>query len=171
MNTFLNKWNSFLKENIDTKIMYHVTSEDRLDSIMKDGLKINSKAGKSRGSLEYMLKVYQGVVPIFLSISEETGTIGTYVNGILLEVDATGLELVADIPTLVDKGAELKKSFIKYDDFAPEQFWDLLDSKGRFTFDQLNNDKKIIDACIEVTKTAACKDNISADRIKILRKV
>jgi hypothetical protein len=153
---------------------YHTTSPENVESIMANGLKINSAKGKSRGSLDWMKEAYGGVIPIFLSKES-----GRYHNGVILKVDVSGLPLVADMPGLVDFGGHVTEHSIYFDEEeTPEEFWDLADPEtgesinGELEFDVLREpNNPITDAAIAVVGTCAVMEDISPDRIKVIGKV
>jgi len=125
---------------------YHTTSPENAKLILQKGLRINpSGKGKSRASLDWMPEAYGGIMPIFLSRKP-----GRYHNGVVLRVDVSGLDLVADIPGLVDFGGRLTEDSIFWDEEeTPEELWDLMDPdteesvNGELSFEWLrepNND-------------------------------
>ena len=153
---------------------YHTTSRENLESIKVNGLRVNSVGGKSRASLGWMREAYGGVVPVFLSKEP-----GRYKNGVVLKVDVDGLDLVADIPGLVDFGGRLTDHSIYFDEEeTPEEFWDLSDPEtgesinGELEFELLREpNNEITDAAIEVVGTCAVMEDISIDRIEVLDEV
>ena len=157
-----------------SSIWYHTTYPENVESILANGLKINSTVkGKSRASLEWMPEAYGGIVPIFLSKDS-----GRYTHGVILSVDVSGLPLVADIPGLVDFGGELTDHSIYFDEEStPEEFWELVDPdtdesiNGEAEFELLREPNAISAAAIEVTGTCAVMEDISPERIKVVGKV
>ncbi len=150
---------------------YHTTSEVNAERIKREGLRINpSGKGKSRGSLDWMPEAYGGITPIFLSREP-----GRYLNGVVLRVDVSGLDLVADIPGLVDFGGEVSESGIWWDEEeTPEIIWDLMDPEtdesvnGELEFEWLREpDNDISRAAIELTGTAAVMEDIDPSRIEL----
>ena len=151
---------------------YHTTSPENAKLILQGGLRINpSGKGKSRASLDWMPKAYGGITPIFLSRKP-----GRYHNGVVLKVDVSGLDLVADIPGLVDFDGRLTEDSIYWDEEeTPENLWDLMDPdteesvNGELSFEWLrepNND--ISRAAIAITDTAAVIQNIGPERIEAM---
>ena len=163
-----------LKEQIlaPVKYMYHVTSEDRVDSIMKSGLVVNSNKGKSLGTLEYLQQVY-GIIPVFLSLyTKDDNQKGHYSDGVLLKINVSGLKLVADVGMLVEEGAYVEEDYIWFEEEnTPYQLESYVGDNGEIYFEDLNTNKGLIKACIDVTKTAACKQSIAPDRIQVIGKV
>lgn len=158
---------SKMNESVDGSVLYHTTSIDRLESILKQGLRINSDKGYSTGSLEYMKEVY-GAIPVFVSLDH-----GAYgmddKNTVTLIIDGRGLELVSDIPSLVDKGA-----------YIDEEMQGIWFKRGRNIIDPINDpelihfsdlldpDSPYCERAIEVTRTAAVLEDIPADLITIM---
>ena len=150
---------------------YHTTSPENVESIMANGLKINSAKGKSRGSLDWMKEAYGGVISIFLSKDS-----GRYKNGIVLKVDVSGLSMVADIPGLIDFGGLLTddgNGMWFEEESTPEEFWDIVDPRsGEIDFTELRTTgSSASEAAIKVTGTCAVMEDISPDRIKVVGKV
>lgn len=169
MKLLIESWNNYLKENINTNIWYHTTTRENLQSILKNGLKINSAANYSIGSLDYMKDVY-GMVPIFVAKSPEP--YDNDLDGIVLAVNISGLKLVSDIPTLLSHyGAYLDENGIWFEEGDPKapswtQGEDLI-----FFDDLLNPDSVYCSDSIATTGTAAIMQDISPDRIKIIGEV
>lgn len=152
-------------------IWYHTTSRENAENILRGGLRINpSGKGKSRASLQWMPEAYGGITPIFLSRKP-----GRYSNGVILKVDVSGLDLVADIPGLVDFDGRLTDHSIYWDEEeTPEIIWDLMDPgteesvNGELEFEWLREpDNDISRAAIELTGTAAVMQNIDPSRIEL----
>jgi hypothetical protein len=150
---------------------YHTTSPENAKLILQGGLRINPRGkGKSRASLQWMPEAYGGITPIFLSRKP-----GRYSNGVILKVDVSGLDLVADIPGLVDFDGRLTDHSIYWDEEeTPEIIWDLMDPgteesvNGELEFEWLREpDNDISRAAIELTGTAAVMQNIDPSRIEL----
>jgi len=169
MKLLLENWKRYINENTNN-IWYHTTSPASVDSIMKHGLKVDSAFNKSLSSQFYVKEIY-GVNPIYVSKEE-----GKYKNGIILAVDVSGLSLVTDIPTLISGyNAQLGESMDHIwfeEDYTPFELFDFVDRDGAIYFhDLLNPDSHITKAMIDLTRTAAVIQNISADRIKVIGEV
>ena len=170
----LNKLINYLFENGDgdgKNIWYHTTSRENAENILRGGLRINPiEKGKSRASLQWMPEAYGGITPIFLSRKP-----GRYSNGVILKVDVSGLDLVADIPGLVDFDGRLTDHSIYWDEEeTPEIIWDLMDPgteesvNGELEFEWLREpDNDISRAAIELTGTAAVMEDIGPERIEV----
>lgn len=152
-----------LNESLNDKIVYHTTSISRVESIMKNGLIVNSNPNYSTGSLAYMSEIY-GMVPIFVSTikapyADDEGVV-------ILEINASGLELVADVPSLVDHGAHIDPDGIW---FSGRNIIDPISDPDLITFDELFDPySEYCERAIEITGTAAILENISPERITIL---
>lgn len=171
MKLLLENWKRYINENENTNnIWYHTTTRENLQSILKNGLKINSAANYSIGSLDYMKHVYGGKVPIFVAKSPEP--YDNDLDGIVLEIDITGLELVSDIPTLLSHyGAYLDENGIWFKDDHPKApLW----TKGEdliFFRDLLNPNSVYCSDSIATTGTAAIMQDIPPQRIKVIGNV
>jgi len=156
--------------------LYHTTSPDRVEKILKEGLRVNSDYNKTRAAERYMRKAYDGIVPIFLSLKR-----GRYINGIILEVDASGFDLVADIPGLLDHDGylmndssgiyweEMNFGDLNQDPEKQDLIYELGGDDGEVTFDVLNDpNSKETQLAIQITETCAVKQDIPPDRIKVV---
>lgn len=81
---------------------YHVTRRDRLAAVLEEGLRLGSERHLTVAGT-WANEVY-GEQPVFLSRQPWLAAVG---DNVLLAVDAAGLVLVADLPSLVDAGAYL----------------------------------------------------------------
>lgn len=150
-----------LMEMLSYNIMYHRTSSDKIDIILKEGLKINSEINLTEGGI-WAQEIY-GCNPVYLSL--EKNSIYASEASILLEVNVTNLDLVADFPSLVDTGA--------YYDIDEYLFWwkrntpPNLPDEISFN-DLLNSNNYLTEEVIQLTKSAACLENIAPHLIKLL---
>ena len=148
-------------------VVYHNTSVSNLESILENGLLINKDYNKSQKSQDFIKDIY-GLNPIFVSLDpnkfkEE--------NDVTLKINTSGIDLVADIPSLyVEAGGyynnemrwmyfedspESLKQYLKEDNVA--LYEDLL-----FPHDPLTNE------CIKLTRSAAVMENIKPEYIEKL---
>jgi hypothetical protein len=151
---------------LDNRIWYHTTNKERINSILKNGLKVNSLANYSMASLDYMKDIY-GVIPVF--VAKSPNPYDNDSDSIVLSVDVSGLDLVSDIPTLASHyGAYIDEDGIWFeegDSRVPS--W----SAGEdivFYDDLLNAKSSYCQDSIQTTGTAAIMSDISPDRIKVL---
>lgn len=144
---------------------YHTTTKDNLKKIQKEGLKIDSAPNFSMASLKYMNNIY-GMVPIFLAKTSKP-YIQNDPNAIVLEVDTSGLELVADVPTLASHfGAYIEEDHIWFEqDNKRAPRWGRQEESIPYE-DLIHGDFREI--AIKTTGTCAVMQNISVDRIKVL---
>ena len=159
------KLKDILNEVINPQKVYHTTTKSRLDSILKDGLKVNSEKGFSMGSLGWMKTAYK-MVPIFVSL--KPGKYKEETDGVILEIDASGLELVADIPGLSDIGAYIEDNYIWFEE-GGEPFEMNEEDEGQIYFrDLINPNNQYCQKSIETTETAAIMENIPPTKIKVV---
>lgn len=150
-----------LAENKNINIWYHTTKKENVDNILKNGLKINQKANFSKASLYWVKDAYGEVIPIYISKNP-----GKYADGIILKIDISGLELLPDLPSLVDKGAQLTENSLWFEEDNTPDF--LINYEGgEATFEDYLSDPDLINGSIELTGTAAVTTNIPAENISI----
>lgn len=101
------------------KYGFHYTSRESYNKIKNEGLKINQPMHLTTRDNSWMKNAY-GMIPIFLS----TVPIPRYEHAIsdwvLLKVDAQGLNIAADIGTLIDYGAYIEEDGFW---FKQKPFW------------------------------------------------
>lgn len=149
-------------------LMYHVTKKDRLDSIKKNGLLVNQSWQFSEGSRDFVEKIY-GLRPIFLSFDANNYQAE---NSVVLAIETSDLYIVADIPSLYDRGGYYSmnsKSMYWMEGTEPPEIKDYLGQDGELFFDDLLKPRsKICQACIKLTRSAACMENIPLNKIRFL---
>ena len=149
--------------------MYHVTNKNNVDSILKYGLLINKEYYMTDGG-KWSTEVY-GLNPIYLSMNPDKTAKQKLKTkeDVIFEVDVNGLELVADLPALVDWGAYIDDSqeFIWFEKRVKIRKYE--DEDGCIYFeDLLNPDLIVTEDSIKMTKSAAVMTNINPKRIKLL---
>jgi len=150
---------------------YHVTNKKNAASILKNGLKVNSPHYMTMGGT-WAKDVY-GVNPIYLSSSPAKTSKQKLLSGsdVALRINTKGLNLVADLPSLVDHGAymsDISNSFYWKEGQEPEQLKEYLDENGELSFDQLvDPNSPVAQAAIQLTGSAAVLQDIAPDRIKL----
>jgi hypothetical protein len=144
--------------------LYHVTSGSRLDAVLQEGLRVGSERHLTVEGT-WANRVY-GEQPIFLSRRPwltETG------DNVLLTVDARGLELVADLPSLVDAGAYLDEDgqgLWWEEGMTPDELLSFEDpSSAVVSYRDLLG--AAAPSAISVTDSAACLTSIPSDRIQV----
>ncbi|MCK9435203.1 MAG: hypothetical protein M0R32_10410 [Candidatus Cloacimonetes bacterium] len=157
---------SKLKKQCGT-IMYHNTSAENDFLIARGGLKINQEWGKTIGAQSDIEKIY-GMRPVFLSLTPERFK-GS--RDITLAIEVSGLELVADIPSLYDKGGYYDDNGMWWEEEGvPLPLLDYVDEDGYIPYDfMLDPNAPVCKACIALTGTAACLESIAPERITILK--
>lgn len=159
------------------QLMYHVTSEENVETILREGLKINQPYYLTEGA--EWTTAYYGVNPIFLSVEPWITDAKTIAWGIeekeplalaILKVDVAGLDLVADLASLVDRRAYFDEGYFwwKYDHEIPPSLKEYHDSEWGIDIDFLIEPSPIADAAIGATGTAACLEDISPERIEFV---
>ena len=172
MKLLLEQWRGYLKEEGSPHIMYHTTLQPQnAESIETNGLigGEHENIGFSMSS-NWVNSVY-GVRPVYLSINPNDGGSRRY-EGIVFEVDVSGIDLLPDLPTLVDYGAFVEEGEGLYWEWgtAPKEIEPLLDGDGFITFDELlEPDSPISQAIINFTKTAVSLESIPPERIKRIK--
>ncbi len=164
-----------IKEEIDKmfpQIFYHVTHKDNVDSILKNGLLINQKYYMTQGGS--WAKYAYGMNPIFLSMLPTKTAKQNLVekDDVIFKVDVSDLELVADLPALIDFGA-----YITVDSDAfywpmgkePKRMSKWISSiDGEIYFDDLLNPySQITKDAISLTKSCAVMQNIPPNKISL----
>lgn len=147
---------------------YHYTSKNNYEKIKTEGLKINQSMHMTNRDNKWMLNAY-GKIPIFLGTKPLT-QYGPRVPGgsdydwILLKVNVKGLDIAADIGTLIDYGAYIEDDRFW---FKQKPIW-LNDTE--FTYDDLNgSDKLDMFSVIKRTQSFVVLENISTDRIQVIK--
>lgn len=145
-------------------IMYHHTSPENEFLIQQNGLKINQEWGKTMNAKTDIETIY-GMRPIFLSLEPDKFK-GS--KDVTFEVNVTGLDLVADMPSLYDHGAHYDESGMWWDeDATPFEFMDYVDENGMIYYDNLlTPGSALVNICISKTKTAACENSIEPSRLR-----
>ena len=169
MKLLLENCRGYLEEEATPHIMYHTTLQPHnAESIETNGLIVgeHENVGFSMAS-NWVDKIY-GRRPVYLSISPNDGGSRRY-EGIVFEVDVSGIDLLPDLPTLVDYGAYVEEGEGLYweEGTAPKEFRNIIDGDGMIWFeDILVPDSPIAQAIINFTKTAVSLESIPAERIK-----
>jgi hypothetical protein len=143
--------------------MYHRTHQSRVETILKDGLKINSEKNLTEAGA-WATDVY-GCNPIYLSVKPDTYNKAE--DSVLLKVDVTGLELVADLPGLVDEGGYLSNDGMYFEPGTGKMF-SAADEDDEYEVeyeDLLAPSSWECKKAIELTQSAACLQDIPPERI------
>ena len=139
--------------------MYHRSHKSRAESILRNGLNINSELNLTNAG-EWAVTIY-GCNPVYLSANRNAYT---FADSILVRVDVSGLPLVADLPGLVDKGAYVEENGLY-----------LERGSGPLSREQLIGFENLLDPttwqCVsakQLTRSAASLHCIPANRLVIL---
>ncbi len=144
--------------------MYHHTSPENAFNIHLDGLLVNQQYNKTTGAADLIMDIYP-VKPVFLAITSEKFKES---GDVTFKVNISGLNLVADIPSLTGFNAY-------YSDYNDGLWWKLgtepsalkgFIENGFLSYDELltpNSD--LVEVCIALTETCACIESIPPDRI------
>tara|TARA_Y100001973_G_C5201832_1_gene338392 strand:+ start:2290 stop:2781 length:492 start_codon:yes stop_codon:yes gene_type:complete len=154
MKKLLTEWRKFLNE----RIMYHSTSPENVEVVLSQGLETGRESAHTQeGS---WADEHYGTRPIYLSVEQ-----GTY-EGVPLTVNTAGMTLLADLPTLVDYGANVEEETLWWNPGEePEPLEPYLED-GEIQIFDLINDPEVIQAAINTTGTAAVLSDIPADNIE-----
>lgn len=147
------------------KFMYHSSDKKNKEKILSKGLLQNQKKEFTIAG-DWSHEIY-GSNPIFLS--EELGRFSGK-DTVSFKVDVSDLNLVADLPSLIDFGAyidESSETLYWNEGEEPGILSPYLDDGAISVYDFINN-KEVIDAAIKLTKTAAYIGDIPAERISIV---
>ena len=149
--------------------MYHSTLDTggQAESIEKTGLRTGTGIGFTlQGS--WADKIY-GTRPIYLSVKPGFGGGRSY-EGIPFEVDVTGLDLVADLPTLTDYDAYVEEDGVYWEDGeVPPEMEGVVDGDGFVLFDDLlQPNSPAANAAFTLTDTAVSLEDIPPDRVSRL---
>lgn len=154
-------------------VAYHVTNNKNAEIILKEGLNINKPPLKSMASLDYIKEIY-GITPIFLSFDLDKLKSDYFdKEDIILIVDVSNLELVADVPTLTDYGAmyDERGESIYWEDYSlvPDPLQGYVDEEDceLYYSDLLDPYSSVCRKVIEFTKCFAVMANIEKERIKV----
>jgi hypothetical protein len=149
----------------------HFTHPYNVDSILSDGIRNDREANGAQG-IEWVLAFYDEN-PVYLT-TEDSEFIGAYRDGpwpdyACFEVDPRGLPLVADLPSLVDKGARYEEGMLyvgRRGELAP--LLAFADEDGWIEIEHLvDAGTDAARVAIEVTGTAACLARIPPDRLAL----
>ena len=153
MKKLLTEWRKVLNE----RIMYHSTSPENTEAILSQGLEVGRESSHTQAGA--WADEHYGTRPIYLSTEK-----GKY-EGVPLSVNTAKLTLVADLPTLVDHGANVEEEILWWNEGEePEALEPYLDNGELQIFDLLN-DSEVIQAAINTTGTAAALESIPPENI------
>lgn len=153
----------------EAKVLYHTSSKKAEESILAKGL-VSGRKGFTKGG-DFADDIY-GKRPVYLSLNPNRSRHTSYLDlgekQTIYEIDkeSTGT-LLPDLPGLVDAGATLDEEGIYWEEGEePEEMIPYLDD-GYISFDDLLNFSDVIEAAIDTTGTAAIREGVPKDSIKI----
>jgi hypothetical protein len=149
---------------------YHITQKDRLPSILETGLLLNSENNLTYPEGEWAFKIY-GCRPIYVSLKKPfISKKNRSSEDVLLKIDITGIDLVADLQSMVSDGYywDSDSNYIRVNEDTGSPHSD--EGIGRVAFESLLNPYSWdCEAAIEHTGTAAILENIPLQKIKIIK--
>lgn len=147
------------------QFMYHSTDKKNKTNILKNGLLVNHhNHGFTEGG-SWAYEVYGGI-PIFLS-SEKDRFYSD--NSVVFKVDVTDINLLADLPSLIDFGAYLEEDMTMWWDNGKEPLgFDVLNDDGISAYDIVSS-KDLNNSAIKLTGTAAVMENIPVENIILIK--
>jgi len=160
---FMIKLIDLLNETSNNFIKYgfHYTNRDNYNKIKNEGLKINQSMHLTARDNNWMRNVYD-MIPIFLSIVPLAQYEYAINDWVLLKVDAQGLNIAADIGTLIDYGAYIEEDGFW---FKQKPFWL---NATEFQYEELHgSDNFNLQRVIKQTRTFAVLENIAPNRIQL----
>ena len=151
-----------LRRIIKEEVAYHSTDPGNVPRIQQDGLLTGQESAHTTGGA--WADEYYGTRPIYISMQK-----GKY-EGQPLAIDVSGLEVVADLPGLVDAGAMIEEEGLYWEEgYEPQELENLVDEDGMIYFEDLvDPSHPASQAAIELTGTAAVLENIPPDRIQLV---
>ena len=171
MKLLLEQWREYLKEE-NSNVWYHITEASRARFIEEGGLKIGQESCLTLESGKWAHEHYGGC-PVYLSqspyITEEEAWEWGIKEIALFEVNASGLNLMADLQGLVDAYGQLQDDSIWWEeDDEPIALEGLLEDGETEILNFLDNES-YISAAIEITKTATVMQDIPPESIRRIK--
>ena len=155
MKLLLEQWREYI---IQEGVMYHSTDPSNIESIRQTGLEMGRESTHTQAGS--WADEYYGTRPVYLSTQE-----GKY-EGATLAIDTSGFNLVADLPSLVDYGANVEEEALWWEEGEEPPELEPYLNMGEIEIFDLLNEPDVIKAAIRTTGTAAVLDDIPPDRIR-----
>jgi len=150
-----------------SRLMIHRTQPDRVESILREGLRADMPVNLT--DCGDWAQLWYEANPVFLAMPDAPFIAALDGAGVEIQVDATWLPLVADLPSLCDIGGRVEDGLIWWKaGREPPALLPYLDEHGGIEIEHLIDPGT--DACraaIEATGTAACLEDIPPDRISM----
>jgi len=153
MKKLLTEWRKYLNE----RVMYHSTSPENVEAILSQGLQAGRESAHTQAGA--WADEHYGTRPIYLSVEQ-----GKY-EGVPLTVDTAGMDLLSDLPTLVDNGASVEGETLWWEEGEEPQALEPYLDNGEIQIFDLLNDPEVIQAAIATTGTAVVLKGISPEQI------
>jgi hypothetical protein len=155
----------------EIKTCYHVSHKKNIDSILKNGLKINQEYYMTYGG-KWANDIY-GLNPIFLSLfpTETSKQKLLDVDDVIFKIDVSDYNLVVDLPSLIDFGAYISEEYngLYWMKNIPTKLEYYQDSEGMIYFDDLlNPEHPIVEDVILLTNSCVIMENISPNNIILI---
>ena len=151
-----------LRRILKEEVAYHSTDPANVPRIQQDGLLTGQESAHTTGGA--WADEWYGTRPIYISMQK-----GKY-EGQPLALDVSGLEVVADLPGLIDTGAMIEEEGLYWEEgYEPQELEGLIDENGMIYFEDLvDPSHPASQVAIELTGTAAVLENIPPDRIHLI---
>jgi len=168
MKLLLENWREYLNET-DQSVMYHSTSPDNVEKVLTSGLQVGAGKTVHTGQHAQWADDIYGTRPVFLSVEK-----GKY-EGVPLEVDVSGLALVADLASVADLGmmppsmdfSFREGQFLQWDDGEGPPELSAISKDGAVAIDpMLKPGSEAAMVAIKATGTAAVLEEIPPEKIK-----
>lgn len=146
--------------------VYHTTKQSNVASILRVGALVNIGWGLTKEG-KWADEFYGGIRPIYVTI-EAVRPVYAIGFGGMLRIDARGLELVADLPSLIDLGGSINfdAGTVWFESNVPDNLASFLDEDDEIAFADLIVPGPAASAAIRDTGTAAILADIPADRVQ-----
>lgn len=148
-------------------VLYHVTERERLQAVLAQGLRVGSERHLTVEGV-WANEVY-GEQPVYLALKP---WLLAAESNVLLAVESAGLELVADLPSLLDCGAYLEEDgggLFWEEGETPEELLPHEDPlSAAISFQALLHDPEVRAAAIALTGTCAVLTSVPPERITLV---
>jgi hypothetical protein len=143
-------------------VVYHTTARKNVDSVLSQGL-IPGKSGGYTLDGSWADQIY-GKRPIYVSLDP-----GEYTSSesVILKISIPKSLLITDLPSLIDHGGNLSEESIYWEEGDELKKLSKFLEDGEIDFRSLLKNRKVIEAAIQVTRTAAVLINIDNKNIKL----
>jgi len=145
-------------------IAFHSTTSEKAQKILEYGLRAGITDGFTQAG-SWADEIY-GTRPVYLSLDPNT-----FKGDVVLSVDLSGIDYVADLPSLIDYGAYVSENSLYWEEGElPKPFTYLLND-GEFWFEEFLEPGPVRDAAVDTTRTLAVLEDIPSDRISVYNRL